>query len=51
MPGTRNGTDLRYPMLTDERTARDPANKVVTFLETGTVQFRKDCSHPTCSSI
>jgi len=37
MPRTRNDTDLRYPVLTDERTARDLANKVITFLETGTV--------------
>jgi len=37
MPRTRNDTDLRYPVLTDERTARDLANKVITFLETETL--------------
>lgn len=37
MPRTRNDTDPRYPVMTDERTAHDLANKVITFLETGTV--------------
>ncbi len=37
MPRTRNDTDLRYPVMTDERTARDLANKIITFLETGRI--------------
>ena len=39
MPNTRTdlSPELRYPVTTDERTARDLADKVITFLETGIV--------------